>query len=133
MTTRSAKAVRQVNPTGKVTSRESLKRKAAALFGVLGSLLGPERLARRADKVGARVLMNSRQVGRRVLALHRLIYEDAALSTVPRESEIPAVLDDLHERVADLMARKTVEDELGRRVADRVRARQDGYFVRWSQ
>ncbi|HLQ63380.1 MAG TPA: Lon family ATP-dependent protease [bacterium] len=128
MTTRSAKAVRQVNPTGKVTSRESLKRKAAALFGVLGSLLGPERLARRADKVGARVLMNSRQVGRRVLALQRLIYEDAALSTVPRESEIPAVLDDLQERVADLMARKTVEDELDRRVADRMRERQDEYL-----
>src|SRR6266849_4549349 len=115
MTARPVKAVRQVNPTGKVTSRESLKRKAAALFGVLGSLLGPERLARRADKVGARVLMNSRQVGRRVLALQRLIYEDAALSTVPRESEIPAVLDDLYRRVADRRRERQDEDLRGQR------------------
>ncbi len=128
MTMRPAKAVRQVNPTGKLTSRESLKRKAAALFGVLSGLLGAERLARRAEKVGARVLMNSRQVGRRVLALQRLIYEDAALSTVPREAEISAVLEDLQERIADLMARKTVEDELERRVADRMRERQDEYL-----
>src|SRR5258708_21079691 len=104
MTTRSAKAVRQVNPTGKVTGRESLKRKAAALFGVLGSLLGPERLARRADKVGAGVLMNSRQVGGRVLALQRLNYQDAALSTVPRASEIPAALDALQQRAPHLHA-----------------------------
>lgn len=125
---RPARAVRQVNPTGKLTNRESLKRKAAALFGVLGSLWGQERLTRRADKVGARVLMNSRQVGRRVLALQRLIYDDKALSTVPRETQIPAVLEDLQERVADLMARKTVEDELERRVADRMRERQDEYL-----
>src|SRR5260370_41243874 len=98
MTTRSAKAVRQVNPTGKVTGRESLKRKAPALFGVLGSLLGPERLARRADKVGERVLMNSRQVGSRVLALQELAYEDAAVATVPPVSGKPPVLDDLRER-----------------------------------
>jgi len=124
---RQIRTVRQVNPTGKLTGRESLKRKAAALFGVLGSLLGADRLARRADKVGAKALMHSRQLGRRVLALQRLVYEDASLSTVPKEAEIPAILDDLQERIADFMARKTVEDELERRVADRMRERQDEY------
>ncbi len=125
---RQIKTIKQVNPTGRLTGRESLKRKAAALFGVLGSLLGAERLARRADKVGVKVLMNSRQLGRRVLALQRLIYEDASLSTVPKEAQIPAILEDLQERIADLMARKTVEDELERRVADRMRERQDDYL-----
>ncbi len=125
---RQVKTIKQINPTGRLTGRESLKRKAAALFGVLGSLLGAERLARRADKVGVKVLMNSRQLGRRVLALQRLVYEDASLSTVPKEAQIPAILEDLQERIADLMARKTVEDELERRVADRMRERQDDYL-----
>ncbi len=125
---RQIKTVKQVNPTGRLTGRESLKRKSAALFGVLGSLLGAERLARRADKVGVKVLMNSRQLGRRVLALQRLVYEDASLPMVPKEAQIPAILEDLQERIADLMARKTVEDELERRVADRMRERQDDYL-----
>jgi len=125
---RQIKTPRQVNPTGKLTGRESLKRKAAALFGVLDSLLGAERLARRADKVGAKVLMHSRQIGRRVLALQRLVYDDGSLAAVPKEAQIPAILEDLQERIADLMARKTVEDELERRVADRMRERQDAYM-----
>src|SRR5256712_8763182 len=125
---RSMKTTRQVNPTGKLTGRESLKRKAAALVGVLDSLLGAERLARRADKVGAKVLMHSRQLGRWVLALQRLVYDDGSLAAVPKEPQIPAILEDLQERIADLMARKTVEDELERRVADRMRERQDAYM-----
>src|SRR5438309_2066748 len=125
---RSMKTTRQVNPTGNLSGRESLKRKAAALFGVLDSLLGAERLARRADKVGAKVLMHSRQLGRRVLALQRLVYDDGSLAAVPKEAQIPAILEDLQERIADLMARKTVEDELERRVADRMRERQDAYM-----
>lgn len=122
------KTARQVNPTGKLSGRESLKRKAAALFGVLDSLLGADRLARRADKVGAKVLMHSRQLGRRVLALQRMVYDDGSLAAVPKEVQIPAILEDLQERIADLMARKTVEDELERRVADRMRERQDAYM-----
>src|SRR5207247_1742613 len=104
---RSMKTTRQVNPTGNLSGRESLKRKAAALFGVLDSLLGAERLARRADKVGAKVLMHSRQLGRRVLALQRLVYDDGSLAAVPKEAQIPAILEDLQERIAGLMARKT--------------------------
>lgn len=122
------KAVRQINPTGKLTGRESLRLKAEALYGVLSSLYGAERLNRRAEKVGAKALMGSRQLGRRVLALQRMVYADAKLTTVPREAEIPAILEDLQERIADLMARKSVEDELERRVADRMQERQNEYL-----
>lgn len=122
------KAIAQINPVGRLTERESLRRKAAALFGVLGSLYGAAGLNRRADKVGVRALMNSRHLGRRVLALQRLVFDDAKLDTVPREAEIPAILDDLQERIADLMAKKSVEDELERRVADRMRERYDEYL-----
>src|SRR5207249_11099342 len=108
---RSMKTTRQVNPTGNLSGRESLKRKAAALFGVLDSLLGAERLARRADKVGAKVLMHSRQLGRRVLALQRLVYDDGSLAAVPREAQIPGIREDLRERTAVLLAGKTVPEE----------------------
>jgi ATP-dependent Lon protease len=119
--------LRPVNPVGTPDTRQSLKRKAAALLGVLGSLWGPDRLARRADKVGARSLMHSRHLGRQVLALQRLVYEDPSLAAVPADAEIPAILEDLQERIADLMARKAVEDELERRAADRMRERQEEY------
>jgi ATP-dependent Lon protease len=117
-----------VNPTGRMTERESLRRRTAALFGVLGGLYGADKLARRAEKLGALKLMRSRQLPRRVLALQRLIYDDVSLQTVPRESEIPVILEDAQERIADLMAQKTVDDELQRRVADRMRERQEEYL-----
>lgn len=120
--------IREVNPTGRLTERDSLRRKAAALLGVLESLHGPDRLARRAEKLGAQALMRSRQLGRRVLALQRLVHDDAAPAAVPKEGDIPAILEDLQERIADLMARKTVEAELERRVTDRMRERQDEYL-----
>lgn len=125
---RQIRTVRQINPTGRLTERESLRRKAAALFAVLSSLDGQDALHKRAEKVGARALMGSRQLGRRVLALQRLVYEDGTLNGVPREAEIPVILEDLQERIADLMARKSVQTELERRVQDRMKERQDEYL-----
>ncbi len=119
---------REVNPVGRLTGRESLRRKVAALFGVLTSLYGSDRLKKRATKLGAAGWMGSRQVGRRVLALQRLVYDDASLEAVPKELELPAILDDLQEKLADLIAKKTVEDELERRVLDRVQERQGEYL-----
>lgn len=124
----SSRLSRQINPTGRLTERETLRRKAAALAGVLTSLYGQERLGKRADRVGARAMLNSPQLGRRVLALQRLVFDDSNLSTVPREAEIPAVLEDLQERIADLMARKSIEDEIERRVQDRMKEQQDEYL-----
>ncbi len=119
---------RDVNPVGRLTGRESLRRKVGALFGVLTSLYGADRLKKRAEKLGAAAWMRSRQVGRRVLALQRLVYDDASVDVVPRDVEVPAILDDLQEKLADLIARKTVEDELERRVLDRMQERQDEYL-----
>jgi len=125
---RPIRTVRQINPTGPLTERESLRRKAAALAAVLGSLDGQDALLKRAERMGARALLGSRQLGRRVLALQRLVYEDATLNAIPREAEIPAVLEDLQERIADLMTRKSVQAELERRVRDRMKERQDEYL-----
>jgi len=124
----SSRLNRQINPTGRLTERETLRRKAAALAGVLTSLYGQERLGKRAERVGARAMLTSPQLGRRVLALQRLVFDDPNLNTVPREAEIPAVLEDLQERIADLMARKSIEDEIERRVQDRMKERQDEYL-----
>jgi len=128
MKVRQAKALRPINPTGRVSAREVLRRKAAALAGVLSSLYGQERLSKRAERVGARAMLNSPQLGRRVLALQRLVFDDPNLNAVPRETEIPAILEDLQERIADLMARKSIENEIERRVQDRMKERQDEYL-----
>src|SRR2546430_15087165 len=121
MIARSMKTPRTVTPTGNLSGRESLKPKAAALFGVLNGLLGAERLARRADKVGAKVLMHSRQLGRRVLALQRLGYDDGSLAAGPQEAQIPAIPEDPQGRIARLMARQTGAAALERPAAHPVR------------
>ena len=59
--------------------------------------------------------------------MQRLVYEDPTLDKVPKETEIPSVLDDIEEEIADLIARKTVEDKIEKKIAERMQTRHEEY------
>jgi ATP-dependent Lon protease len=105
-----------------------MKRRVGALFGVLSDVYGSDRLVMRAGKLEALALMRSGRLGDRVLALQRLVYEDPTIQETPRDADIPGVLRELEEEIADLMTQKRVEDDLERRVQERMNLRQDEYL-----
>lgn len=90
-----------------VSVQPELKQQIDALYEVLSRVIGADKLVLKAGKLNALELMRSRNNAARVLALQRLVLEDPTLETLPKEHEIPALLNEIEEAVAELMARRT--------------------------
>ncbi|MDR7415730.1 MAG: Lon family ATP-dependent protease [Armatimonadota bacterium] len=118
-------AVRKVSTR---PSRADLRRQVETLLSVLSEVYGPDRLIVKAGKLEALSLMRSPRLEDRVLALQRLVYEDPTIRETPQPAEIPRILSDLKEEIADLIAQRRVEEELERRVQERMNQRQDEYL-----
>ncbi|MDI6871487.1 MAG: Lon family ATP-dependent protease [Bacillota bacterium] len=109
------------------SEEEQQKRQVAALFGLLSSLYGSDKLILKAGKLEALHLMRSPDLRERVLALERLVYEDPTIDELPPAEEIPAVLNQVEDEIADLLARKTVEDKIEKKIAERMQQRHEDY------
>ncbi|MDR5710312.1 MAG: Lon family ATP-dependent protease [Armatimonadota bacterium] len=118
-------AVRKVSTR---PSRQDLRRQVGALLSVLSEVYGPDRLIVKAGKLEALSLLRSPRLEDRVLALQRLVYEDPTIRETPQPAEIPRILSEIEEEIADLIAQRRVEDELERRVQERMNQRQDEYL-----
>lgn len=108
--------------------RAELKRRVGALFSVLSEVYGPERLVVKAGKLEALTLMRSSRLADRVVALQRLVSDDPTIHRPPAEAEIPRVLSEIEDELADLVAQRRVEEDLERKVAERMNRRQDDYL-----
>jgi ATP-dependent Lon protease len=109
-------------------SEELLRKQAGALLGMLANLWGPEKLVLKAGKLDALTLMKSDHLENQVLALQRLILEDPTLDRVPARPQIKAILDELESIVAEMAARRTVEDVIEKKIQQRMQERQDEYY-----
>jgi len=124
-----AGTARGIRPRGRgAPDRTELKRRVGALFSVLSDVYGPERLIVKAGKLEALTLMRSPRLADRVVALQRLVYDDPTIQRAPSDAEIPGVLSEIEEELADLVAQRRVEEELERKVAERMNRRQDDYL-----
>ncbi|HEX3031547.1 MAG TPA: sigma 54-interacting transcriptional regulator, partial [Bacillota bacterium] len=110
--------------TGEV---DHLKRQVHALYSLLSNLYGSDRLVMKAGKLDALNYMRSEVLEERVVALQRIVFEDPTIEKLPEQGEIEGILDELHEEIADLIARKTVEDKLERKIAEKMQEKHDEY------
>jgi len=108
-------------------SRAQLSRQVNAVFGMLATVWGPDRVVLKAGKLGAMQGMRSGQLEERVLALQRIVFEDPTLDRVPEIAEVPDILEQVEEELADLIARRSVEDKLDRKIAERMQERHEEY------
>jgi ATP-dependent Lon protease len=65
-------------------------------------------------------LMRSADPGERVLALQRILGEDPLINPAPKPEQVPAIMDALSERVADIVARRNVEDSIEKKVNEKL-------------
>ena len=113
--------------TLKLADAEQLRRQVDALYDILAHIQGQDKLVLRAGKLEVLDDMNSEDLSRRILALQRLVYEDPTVERPPRTSDIPAVLEEIEEELADLIARRSVEDKLEKKIAERMQKRHEEY------
>ena len=97
-----------------------LDREIAALYSVLVDIMGSDRLVIQAGKMDALRYMRSQDPCERVLALRRILEENPTITPAPKISEIPAELTRLSEQIADIMARRNVEDKIDRKINEKL-------------
>ncbi len=110
------------------SEEDNITRQVAAIFGLLSNVYGSDKLILKASKVGALKYMRSESLGERVLAIERLVYEDPTLTEIPSEAKIPEILDDIENKLADIIARKTVENNIEEKISQQLQKRQEEYI-----
>lgn len=106
---------------------QPIDREIDALYQSLASLLGTENLVIQAGRMNAMQLLRSESRRDRVLALQRILEEDPLIQSIPRESELPGILARLSERIADMRARRAVEDSIEKKVNEKLEKEHQEY------
>lgn len=113
---RSSSRERSVSGLG--NQEDQLKRQVAALYGLYTGVMGAEKVVLKAGKLGALELMRSSELPERVLALQKLVFEDPTIDTLPPSQDIPGILGEIEEELADLCARRTLEERIEKKIAE---------------
>lgn len=115
------------NLVEKLEDDEQLVRQVMGLFTMLSELNGPDKLVLKAGKLDALDLMRSSKIEDRVLALQRLVFEDPTIEHAPAPDAIDAALADIEEEIADIVAKRRLEEKIERRINDRMQQRHEDY------
>ena len=91
---------------------DELGRYVSALFDMLGSILGADKVVLRAGKVNALKMMRSSHLSDRLCALQRLVLEDPTIERVTTRAQQRKALSEVEEAMADLVAQRSVTDSI---------------------
>src|ERR1700736_4861066 len=110
------------------TADERLRREIAALYDALAEALGTEKVVMRAGKLGTLKEMRSQAIPDRLLALQRLVFEDPTLETRPAKAQYKKVIGEIEDRLADLVAHRTVGDQIEAKINAKMVQRHQDYL-----
>ncbi|HZZ66255.1 MAG TPA: Lon family ATP-dependent protease [Candidatus Baltobacteraceae bacterium] len=110
------------------SSEEEMSRYVSALYDVLANTIGSDKLVLRAGKMNALKLMRSHALPDRICALQRLVFEDPTLERVTGRANSRRVISEVEERLADLIAQKSVEDSIERKINSKMVERHQDYL-----
>ncbi len=97
-----------------------IDREISALYSIVIDAMGSDRLVLQAGKMDALRFLRSNDPGERILALRRILEENPTLGPPPSKSEIPDEIVKLSELMADILARRQIEDKIDRKVNEKL-------------
>lgn len=106
---------------------DELSRYVTALYEMLGSVLGQDKLVLRAGKVNALRMMRSQNLPDRLCGLQRLVFEDPTRERVTTRAQQRKTLAEIEEAMADVIAQRHAEDSIERRVNEKMTERHHEY------
>ncbi len=112
----------------KFGGQDHTRRQVNSLYNLLKDLYGSDKIILRAGKLNVLQMMRSERLPERVLALQKLVLEDPTLDELPGEDDIPGILEEIEEKIADIIARRTVEDELEKKINECLQQRHEDYM-----
>jgi len=106
---------------------DELSRYVTALYEMLASVLGQDKLVLRAGKVNALKMMRSQNLPDRLCGLQRLVLEDPTLERATTRAQQRRVLGEIEEAMADVIAQRHASDSIERRVNEKMTERHQEY------
>ena len=98
-----------------------LDREITALYSIVVEVIGSDRLVLQAGKMDALRFLRSENPGERILALQRILEENPTLGPAPTsKAEIKKTIAHVSELMADIIARRQVEDKIDRKVTEKL-------------
>lgn len=97
-----------------------IDREISALYSIIIDAMGSDRLVLQAGKMDALRYLRSNDPAERILALRRILEENPTLGPPPSKSEIPDEIVKLSELMADIIARRQIEDKIERKVSEKL-------------
>ncbi|MBV9270272.1 MAG: Lon family ATP-dependent protease [Candidatus Eremiobacteraeota bacterium] len=105
-----------------------MNRYVSALYEVLANTIGSDKVVLRAGKMHALKMMRSQALPDRICALQRLVFEDPTLERVTGRGNYRRVIGEIEDRLADLMAQKSVEDTIEQKINAKMIERHQEYL-----
>ncbi len=107
---------------------DETQRQINHLYDLYSRLIGPEQLVLRAAKLDALKLMNSTDGSDRILGLLRMLEQDPNRTVKPTPEELPIVIMEAENALVELLARKTIEERVERKVGERMEEKHQEYL-----
>lgn len=99
-----------------------------ALYDILVDIEGADRLVLKASKLEALTLIRSNNRNQRILGLQKIVYENPTLDKLPKDDEIPTLFKEMMDYLANIMARRSFEDELEKRISAKMEENHQDYI-----
>jgi ATP-dependent Lon protease len=106
---------------------DEMSRYVGALYEMLSSVLGQDKVVLRAGKVNALKMMRSQNLPDRLCGLQRLVFEDPTLERVTTRAQQRKTLAEIEEATADVIAQRHAEDAIDKRVNEKMAERHQEY------
>ncbi|NLO88748.1 MAG: ATP-dependent protease, Lon family [Clostridia bacterium] len=99
-----------------------------ALVSLLADAIGADKLVLKASKLGALDLLRSDSLEERALGLKKIVYGNPTLDSLPQKEELPLIIKELQDRIADIIARQRAEEELEQKITEKMQQRHEQYI-----
>ena len=111
----------------KFGAEDELSRYVSALYEMLASVIGQDKVVLRAGKVSALKMMRSQNLPDRLCGLQRLVFEDPTLERATTRAQQRKAIAEIEEAMADVIAQRHAEDSIERRVNEKMAERHQEY------
>ncbi|ODA40144.1 Lon family ATP-dependent protease [Desulfosporosinus sp. BG] len=115
------------NLSDRLQDEEEWRREVDALYVLLSNYHGTDKLVLKASRLEALKLMRSDVLVERVAGLRKIVSDDPTVQKIPKLQEVPKLLDEIEEQIAELIARRSVEERLERVVSEKMQERHEDY------
>lgn len=107
--------------------KEQLKIQIDAYYNLVSDFYGSDKLVLKAIQLDALSLMRSEDLLERVKGLQKVVFEDPTDPPISSYEEFPKIFAEIEEHIAEIQARRFIEEKLDKAVAEKMQERHEDY------